>query len=118
MTEEQSKTWFASLPAQEKQLLILSVMHKMTIVFRAIVHESENEKSLRIAYAISELNHMFTSKLSAMITNTPTRSDEAVLDGFFGKFDGTELQPYFPAVWDAAVANLKQSRKLPTKSVT
>jgi hypothetical protein len=100
MNQAEMQSWFEGLSNTNKMLAMLAMMHEFTIVIRSVFHDNDKENSLKVAYALSEFNHMLTSKMSSMLEKEPTYPDDVVIESFIDQFNRPELRPYAWLVWN------------------
>jgi len=100
MDKSATTAWLGTLSATEKVRALLSVMHELTIVVRSVFHDYSDDCATRsrLAYKISELNHMLTSAALGTIENRATYPDDVLVETLSDQSRYPELAPYFPFV--------------------
>lgn len=105
--------WLGTLSPIEKVTVFLGVMHELTIVVRSVFHDYSDDCAARsrLAYKISELNHMLTSAALATIQNKTTYPDEVLVEILSDQSNYPELTPYFPFVLERVAQQFQNRAK-------
>jgi len=100
--EEMLETFLNVEPADRIVMLILVSFH-LTIVSRDIFLSQSNDKKLKSATGIQEINHKITSNVIDRLKGNNSRyPDNVLIEILFETFAAYELNDYLSDVWNSS----------------